>query len=42
MKKTPIASHIEEVDVDTVDRLEDMMRDIGEDSFKKSHVYNTL
>ncbi|GAU38745.1 hypothetical protein TSUD_158760 [Trifolium subterraneum] len=39
---TPSVSQRENVSVDMDDRLEDMMRDIGEDSFKRAHVYDTL
>ncbi|CAJ2641052.1 unnamed protein product [Trifolium pratense] len=39
---TPSVSHRESGSVDIDDRLEDMMRDIGEDSFKRAHVYETL
>jgi hypothetical protein len=39
---TPSVSHKENLSVDMDDRLEDMMRDIGEDSFKRAHVYDTL
>jgi hypothetical protein len=35
-------SQRENVSVDMDDHLEDMMRDIGEDSFKTTHVYDTL
>lgn len=35
VKKTPTASHIEELDANMVNGSEDMMRDIGEYSFKK-------
>ncbi|KAK2382219.1 hypothetical protein QL285_069767 [Trifolium repens] len=38
----PSVSQRENVSVDMDDRLEDMMRDIGEDSFKRAHVYDTL
>ncbi|CAJ2636791.1 unnamed protein product [Trifolium pratense] len=39
---TPSVSQRESGSVDIDDRLEDMMRDIGEDSFKRAHVYETL
>ncbi|GAU44823.1 hypothetical protein TSUD_400420 [Trifolium subterraneum] len=39
---TPSVSQRENVSVDMDDGLEDMMRDIGEDSFKTAHVYDTL
>ncbi|CAJ2651409.1 unnamed protein product [Trifolium pratense] len=35
-------SQSENISVDMDDRLEDMMRDIGEDSFKTAHVHDTL
>lgn len=35
-------SHKEEVDEDINDRLEDMIYNIGEDSFRKARVYDTL
>ncbi|XP_057453002.1 uncharacterized protein LOC130744857 [Lotus japonicus] len=39
---TPSVSQREKVCVDTDDRLEDMIHDIGEESFKRAHVYDTL
>lgn len=42
MIKTPTASHIEEVYVNIDDRLEDMIHDIGEKKFRRTHVYGTL
>ena len=35
-------SQRDDVCVEMDDRLEDMMRDIGQDSFKRAHVYDTL
>ncbi|KAK2390397.1 hypothetical protein QL285_063943 [Trifolium repens] len=37
----PSVSQRENISVDMDDRLEDMMRDIGEDSFKRAHAYVT-
>lgn len=43
MDKNQIAmSHIVEIDVDMNDRLQDMVCDIGEDSFRKANVYDIL
>ena len=39
---TPSVSQREKVSVDMDDRLEVMLHDIGEESFKKVHVYETL
>ena len=35
----PSVSQTEQVDVDMDDRLEDMIRDIGQESFQRAHVY---
>ncbi|CAK8535450.1 unnamed protein product [Lathyrus sativus] len=35
-------SQRDNVSAEMDDRLEDMMRDIGQDSFKKAHAYDTL
>lgn len=40
--KIPIASPRDEAGVDMNDWLEDTIRDIGEDYFRRAHVYDTL
>lgn len=36
------ATHIDEVNVDIDDGLEDIILDIGDDAFQRVHVYDTL
>jgi hypothetical protein len=38
----PIASNSNVVDVDMNDRLDDMIHDIGPESFQRAHMYDTL
>lgn len=41
-KNLNVMSQMHKFDEDMDDRLEDMIRDIGESSFMKTHIYDTL